>query len=129
MASSPAAARLRAAGLEDPHVLETADFAHIEVKFLYGDAVPDEAELHELGFLAASAIARVGLALRATLAGASERLEDSLWAARAEQRRSRDLLEKAWGPVGSWPNRQANGEQPRLFGGLGLGSRGPWQES
>ena len=70
------AARLRAAGLEDPRVLEAAAFENAGelVKFLYGDSVPNDAELQEIGVYMTTARAKAGLARRATLAGASERL-------------------------------------------------------
>ena len=44
-----------------PQVFEAAAFRNFEelVKFLYGDAVPDEAELQELGGLVATALSRV----------------------------------------------------------------------
>ena len=62
------------------------------MKYVFGDSVPSDAELHEIGVYVAAARAQAGLARRATLAGASERLEDSLWAARAERLRARELL-------------------------------------
>ena len=52
------------------------------VKFLHGDSVITDDEIQELGLYLAASRAHAGLASRATLAGASQGLEDSLWAAR-----------------------------------------------
>ena len=62
------AARLRAAGLEDPRVLEAAAFENAGelVKFLYGDSVPNDAELQEIGVCLSAARAKAGLARRAS---------------------------------------------------------------
>ena len=86
------AALLRSAGLEEPRVLEAAALVDLQdlVKYLYGDSVISEDDLQVMGVYFAGATAHAGLARRATLAGASQGLEDSLWAAR-ERRRARDL--------------------------------------
>ena len=96
------AAQLRAAGLEDPRVLEAAGFADVQdlARYLFGDSVIAAEDLQVLGVYLAGAAAQAGLARRATLAGASQGLEDSLWAARAERRRARELRDLAQGSSG-----------------------------